>query len=129
MSFCVNKSSSIFLSLFLNLLTLISSVKRWFGKLFQSLTILTKKEYMHMSQRKHFIRRGKRLRTVSKNHWSTVEPRWLEPSLTRIPRKFGAKLISLTFSVYIYSNFNPYNSKPLNILHRKITFNLIYMLW
>ena len=45
MSFCVNKSSSTFLSLFLNLLRLISSVKRWFGKLFQSLTILTKKEY------------------------------------------------------------------------------------
>ena len=32
---------------FLNLLTLISSVKRWFGKLFQSLTILTKKEYLN----------------------------------------------------------------------------------
>ena len=31
---------------FLNLLTLISSAKRWFGKLFQSLTILTKKEYL-----------------------------------------------------------------------------------
>ena len=31
---------------FLNLLTLISSVKRWFGELFQSLTILTKKEYL-----------------------------------------------------------------------------------
>ena len=31
---------------FLKLLTLISSVKRWFGKLFQSLTILTKKEYI-----------------------------------------------------------------------------------
>ena len=31
---------------FLNLLTLISSVKRWFDKLFQSLTILTKKEYL-----------------------------------------------------------------------------------
>ena len=47
MSFCVNKSSSIFLSLFkFKLLTLISSVKRWFGKLFQSLTIRTKKEYL-----------------------------------------------------------------------------------
>ena len=31
---------------FLNLLRLISSVKRWFGKLFQSLAILTKKEYL-----------------------------------------------------------------------------------
>ena len=31
---------------FLNLLTLISSVKRCFGKLFLSLTILTKKEYL-----------------------------------------------------------------------------------
>ena len=30
---------------FLNLLTLISSAKRSFGKLFQSLTFLTKKEY------------------------------------------------------------------------------------
>ena len=28
------------------LLTLILSVKRWFGKLFQSLTILPKKEYL-----------------------------------------------------------------------------------
>ena len=46
MSFCVNKSPSTFLSLFLNLLRLISSVKRWFGRLFQSLTILTKKEYL-----------------------------------------------------------------------------------
>ena len=31
---------------FLNLLTLIWSVKRWFGKLFQSLTIPTKKDYL-----------------------------------------------------------------------------------
>ena len=31
---------------FLNLLALIWSVKRWFGKLFQSLTILTKKDYL-----------------------------------------------------------------------------------
>ena len=31
---------------FLNLLRLISSVKRWFGKLFQSLTILMKKDYL-----------------------------------------------------------------------------------
>ena len=31
---------------FLSLLTLIWSVKRWFSKLFQSLTILTKNDYL-----------------------------------------------------------------------------------
>ena len=45
MSYYVNKFSSTFFSLFFKLLTLISSVKRWFDKLFQSFMILTK-EYL-----------------------------------------------------------------------------------